>query len=216
MNCSEILHEEAARTLVVCAASSFNWALLITPAVISVSVFVAYLGVKSARSTARQRATLDMIEKVEPAPHYRDLHAVFAYHRRRNSFHRLHDPVEEKDKKERQAVLDYLNHYELVSIGIRKKILDAEIYKDWMLSAFVRDWNVAAGFIDRERWKFDQASGKWEYHAPVFENYQAVAEIWSPDDAVRLTKENSTPPEAPSGPGDEALPKTDAAKSDGA
>lgn len=158
------------------------------------------------RKTARQRATLDMIEKVESTPHYRDLHSVFSYHRRQDSFHRLHNPSEEKDKQERQALLDYLNHYELVSIGISKKILDAEIYKEWMLGPFIRDWNAASSFIQRERWKWDEAAAKWRYHSPLFANYQSVAKLWSAK-AVDLDQTSSSPPEEPTGPGDESLPE---------
>jgi len=146
-------------------------------------------------------------------PHYRGLHAVFSYHRRQNSFSRLHSPTEEKDKAERQSVLDYLNHYKLVAIGIREDILDADIYRDWMLSPFVRDWNAAADFIQRERWKWDSDKRTWTYHKPLFTNYQAVARLWS-SEAVDLSEAYSVPPQAPSGPGDEAFPETDGARSE--
>ncbi len=174
------------------------------------SAVVALLGVRSARATARQRATLDLIEKVESTPHYRGLHSVFSYHRRQSTFDRLHDPLEEKDKDERQKVLDYLNHYELVAIGIRHAILDGKIYKAWMLGPFVRDWNASAAFIQRERWKWDANGASWIYHARLYENYQSVAQTWSTD-ATDIDEGASRPPRAPSGPGDEALPEADGA-----
>lgn len=152
-----------------------------------------------------------MIEKVESTPHYRSQHSVFSYHRRQDSFERLHNPTEEKDRAERQAVLGYLNQYELVSIGIRKEILDADFYRDWMLGPFVRDWNAATTFIQRERWKWSEENSCWEYYSPLFENFQHIAMLWS-DDAIRLNEHYSPPPEEPSGPGDEALPKTDGDK----
>lgn len=208
MQCSETPAFEAAQAVIVCVASSFSWVSLLTPLIVLISIGVAFLGVRSARASARQRATLDMIEKVESAPHYRSLHAVFSYHRRQDSFSRLHNPTEEKGKSERQAVLDYLNHYELVSIGIREQILDAEFYRNWMLSPFVRDWNAAANFIQRERWKWDSKQSLWTYHDPLFENYQFMAKKWSYE-AVDLSRNSSGPPDVPSGPGDEALPDTD-------
>ncbi len=146
-----------------------------------------------------------MIEKVESTPHYQNLHAAFSYHRRQDSFAKLHDPKETKDKDERQAVLNYLNHYELIAIGISKKILDEQIYKSWMRGPFVRDWNAAAGFIQRERWKWDDGTRAWEYHAVLFENYQAIACRWSTD-ATNLVQDTKPHPNTPSGPGDEALP----------
>ncbi len=76
-----------------------------------------------------------------------------------------------------------------------------------MLGPFVRDWNAAADFVQRERWKWDEEKRKWTYRARLFENYQAVARMWSYE-AKNINKNSSPPPEAPSGPGDEALPET--------
>jgi len=149
-----------------------------------------------------------MIEKVESTHHYQLLHAAFSYHRRQDTFARLHDPQETKDKSERQSVLDYLNHYELVSIGLQKRILDDKIYRDWMRGPFVRDWNAAATFIQRERWKWDEEKKDWHYHYPLFENYQAVATRWS-DEAIILIEDEKDRPKSPAGPGDEALPDGD-------
>jgi len=200
---------QATQAIIVCVASSFSWLSLIAPGMIALSVCAAIWGVQKARETARQRATLDMIEKVESTPHYRDLHAAFAYHRRMDTFARLHNPTEEKDKRERTAVLDYLNHYELVSIGIRKRILDAAIYRDWMQGPFVRDWNAARRFIQRERWKYDPGTRKWSYYEPLFANYQKTAGAWSKD-ARMIDSTTSPPPGKAEGPGDEALPDGDA------
>lgn len=204
MDCSGI-QQEATQTIIVCVASSFPWVSLLTPAIIFLSATAAAWGVISARATARKRATLDMIEKVESTPHYRDMHAIFSYHRRRDSFELLHDPQEERDSRERTGVNDYLNHYEIVSIGIRKGILDTKIYQDWMKGPFIRDWNAASSFVQRERWKWDKNTQKWEYRIQLFENYQAVASLWSKE-AITLTAQSSPPPERPQGPGDESLP----------
>ncbi len=95
VQCSETPAFEAAQAVIVCVASSFSWVSLLTPLIVLISIGVAFLGVRSARASARQRATLDMIEKVESAPHYRSLHAVFSYHRRQDSFSRLHNPTED-------------------------------------------------------------------------------------------------------------------------
>ncbi len=147
-----------------------------------------------------------MIEKVELTPHYQALHAAFSYHRRQGTFDRLHDPQETKDKDERQSVLDYLNHYELVSIGIQKKILDAGIYKEWMKGPFVRDWNAASDFIQRERWKETAAKDDWYYHKPLYRNFQKIACRFNPEEAINLRKSLGGKPEKASGPGDEPLP----------
>lgn len=208
VNCSTAASVEgAAQSVIVCVSSSVNWLSLLTPLIIFLSFCAAIAGVLTARSIARQRATLDMIEKVESSSHYRDLHSTFAAKRRAGQFGELHDPKKPASRKQRQQVLDYLNHYELVSIGIQRNTLDPDIYRDWMLGAFLRDWNAAADFIQRERWKWNAQTKNWEYRARVFENYQKLASLWS-NETVKLTKDYSKPPNKPTGPGDEHLPET--------
>lgn len=210
--CSDIaINSDTAQT-VVCAVSVYgtlDYLRLVlsalSPLVLIVGVHVARTNIASAKDTARKKATLDMIEKVESMPHYRSMHNTFAYHRNQESFDRLHNPQEAKDQSERTNVLDYLNHYELVSIGISKEILDEEFYKSWMRGPFVRDWNAAADFVQRERWKHDEKSNNWEYHAQLFEHFQHYATSWS-SEAICLNQETSRPPANPKGPGDEALP----------
>ena len=109
------------------------------------------------------------------------------------------------DKPFRKKVFEYLNHYEMISIGMRQGILDEKIYRAWMEGAFVRDWNAAADFIQRERWKIDDA-GIWSYRASIYQNYQKMACDWSTE-ARGLTKESSSPPVTAAGPGDDALPE---------
>lgn len=191
--------------MIVCIAPSFNWIGLIAPIVLFVSVLVAIVGVFSARSLARKRATLDMIEKFESTAHYKSLHAAFAYHRHHNSFEKLHNPTEQKDRADRQSVLDYLNHYEIVAVGIKDKILDKSSYDKWMRGPFVRDWNAASSFIQRERWKKDKKSGKWHYYDRLFEHFQGLACEWSPE-AERISAKSSPPPSTAGGPGDEPIP----------
>ena len=209
MDCSNaVTISEATQALTVCVASSFSWLSLLTPAVIFLSFCAATAGVLTARSIARQRATLDMIEKVESSLYYQNLQSTFSIIRRKGQFANLLNPKRKPRTTQRQQVLDFLNHYELVSIGILRNTLDPDIYRDWMLGAYLRDWNAASDFIQRERWKWNSESNEWEYRAKVFENYQTLACRWSAD-AIQLTKDYSSPPTKPTGPGDEHLPGAD-------
>lgn len=115
----------------------------------------------------------------------------------------LVDPAPD-DKPMRKAVFDYLNHYEMVSIGLRQDILDERIYRAWMEGAFVRDWNAAAEFIQRERWKVDE-DGNWSYRDSIYENYQYVACSWS-NEAEALTEQSYAKPSQAVRPGDDPLP----------
>ena len=205
MNCSVApALSDAARTAILCLFEpAADWRTYITPALVFLSAIIAWLAMRNTRAVARQRATLDMVEKKESTDHYRTLSSQFAELRQGPGLMHLIDPTED-DKPLRKAVIDYLNHYEIVSIGILENILDERIYRAWMEGAFVRDWNAAADWIQRERWKLRE--DKWEYRASIFENYQRVACRWSTE-ARNITKMSSAPPTAPAGPSDEPLPE---------
>ena len=196
----------AARTTIVCLTQpATDWRAFLGPALILVSAFIAWRALLNTRSVARQRATLDLVEKKESTEYYRAISRQFFDLRAGPGFMHLVDPANAADKAARRSLFDYLNHYELVSIGIRQNILDEKIYRSWMEGAFVRDWNAAADFVQRQRWKRN-ADGSWQYRASIYANYQFVARRWSKD-ARMLTRESSPPPIVAAGPGDEALPE---------
>lgn len=168
-----------------------------------VSAIIALRALRNTRSVARQKATLDLIEKRESTEHYRAISRTYFELQSGPGFMHLVDPTPD-DKPLRKSVFDYLNHYEIIAIGIRQDILDERIYRAWMEGAFVRDWNVASEFIQRQRWK--HADGTWQYRASIYENYQHVACRWSKD-AIRLTQHSFPPPNHPAGPGDTPLPQ---------
>lgn len=199
--CATLTELNEATQTVVCVVSSFSYLTLLSPLVIAISAVIAFLGLRSAREIARKKATLDLIEKVESTPHYRDLQANFRYYAETQQFLRLHAPNGEKDRLDRTAVLDYLNHYELISIGIESKILDASFYKRWMATAFVRDWNAAAHFIQRERWKKNATTNAWEYFPKTYGTYQRMAHRFNKA-TFTLNEYFAPPPDAPEGPGD--------------
>ncbi|MFS4437521.1 DUF4760 domain-containing protein [Paracoccaceae bacterium GXU_MW_L88] len=227
-------NSEAVQPLIGCAASFIqnNWYRLITALTPFILFGTAFLSLKiakeniqSSRETARKRATLDMIEKVESTAHYQDQASTFRYYKRTNKLGALHDVIEQREKIDRSKVLGYLNHYELVSIGILTGTLDEDIYRKWMAGPFIRDWNEAARFIQRERWKADQkhedalgtssrdssnenTKTNWTYRDVVFEHYQCVALKWD-DNCLNLSEDYRHPTEGWGGPPDEAVSPAD-------
>ena len=181
-----------------------------SPIAILISAFIganiALQNIKSARQIAREKATLDLIEKTESTEFYRENHSVFRDRRLSNTIMRLTDPKSEADRRDRARLYDYLNHYELISIGIRKNILDEDFYKNWMRTAFLRDWEAAAEFIQRERWKQKDDTEEWEYNAKLFEHYNELAHQWTSKEIPILKAESSSPPSRPAGPGDQPVP----------
>jgi Domain of unknown function (DUF4760) len=180
-----------------------HWSVFIAPAIASVAAFVAWRAFRGARLIAKQKATLDLIEKRESTEHYRQIIDRFSTLRKNRGFDHLNAPTQD-DVPDRRMLIDYLNHYELVSIGIRQDILDSKIYRAWIEGSFVRDWNAVADWVQRERWKQDD-NDAWHYRASIYANYQHIACLWSPE-AVRLTQDSSPPPASASGAGDDPFP----------
>jgi Domain of unknown function (DUF4760) len=146
-----------------------HWSDFIALAIASVAAFVAWRAFRSARLIAKQKATLDLIEKRESTEHYRQIIDRFSTLRKNCGFDHLNAPVH-TDVADRRMLIDYLNHYELVSIGIRQDILDSRIYRAWIEGSFVRDWNAVADGVQRERWKQDDG-GRWRYRSSIYANY---------------------------------------------
>lgn len=134
---------------VVGAASAYWWAvpLFIFLGTTAASI-LSKLAINTQRSIARTRATLDLIERSESQPYYRELYMTFqAVRRDERGFDQLKNPTNPMLQKQRQDVVAFLNHYELIALGCHKGVLDAEFYKLWMRSAFVRDCEAAWSFI---------------------------------------------------------------------
>ena len=102
------------------ALSSVPLALLVLTAV---SLVLAARSIRNTRAIARQKATLDLIEKVESSDHYRKIVSEFAKLTPQQLL-QLNAPQSNPEREARQHVLDYLNHYELVAVGIERDILD--------------------------------------------------------------------------------------------
>ena len=183
----------AARDAVICLVPRSTLAIWVAPLVGVVTTVIAgaiaLRNIDSARQLARRRATLDLIEKVESSEHYRGLTDAFRVVRKTGSFAHLVAPRDAASRRTRGQVLDYLNHYELVAIGIRQEILDGGMYRAWMESAFVRDWNAAADWVQATRLD-TSVTGTTRYDDRAFANYQWMAREWAPRRAVWLTPQS--------------------------
>lgn len=175
------------------------------PIIFAISVIIAYWGILQNRRIARKRATLDLIEKVESSNYYRELLEVFHRRKMDSTLEKLSEPKDAVGHKERKSVFSFLNHYELVSLGIQKEILDEEFYKGWMRSSFIDDWIAAKTFIQRERWKKSDDGKSWVYHAKLYEHYNCVAHRWSPGEVEILSEKSGGHPDEPVGPGDQPM-----------
>src|SRR5262245_12979175 len=127
MDCTVVpAFRDAAHTVICVKPPPPSTVLYLTPAVallsLVVTALIAIRALRTTRAVARQRATLDLIEKRESTEHYRALSRTFFELQKGAGFMHLVDPSPD-DKPIRKLVFDYLNHYEIIAIGIREDIL---------------------------------------------------------------------------------------------
>lgn len=108
----------------------------------------------------REKATLDMIQKNESDDYYISILAAFqqaAKHPAGIVDFMTSEALQGEELKEREAqrraANDFLNHYELVALSIRKKVLDEQFYKGWMRGTLLCHYEKAKPYIDERREK---------------------------------------------------------------
>ena len=107
---------------------------------------VACLAILSHRRTTARKNTLDFILNHE-------LHDPVWLQLRLKVFPILQDPekwgalVKAKSTADKQDVLAWLNHHEIVAVGIKHRTLDQNLYFDWLGSLYRADWELAHNFV---------------------------------------------------------------------
>jgi Domain of unknown function (DUF4760) len=81
----------------------------------------ALAAVLTNRWSARMRATLDFLERLETTEHHLKRYRTFRKVRRENAIGRIAQESRGGDETERDLCVDFLNTYEFISLGIRKK-----------------------------------------------------------------------------------------------
>lgn len=108
----------------------------------------AFWGIQSQRGIARRRATLDFIMKSET-----DGDMIKA----RLRFIELSKDVNglgpwaalDKEKTdEAQKIKLILNEFELIAIGIKRGIIDKQLYCNWFKSGAIKHWDHAEPFVN--------------------------------------------------------------------
>lgn len=162
------------------------WATLLAPIatliVGGIASGVAILAIRANREIARNRATFDYLERTESTIFYQEISRTFiSLKRSPDGFKTIFDPQTEEHIKQRQHVMQYLNHYENVSLGIQWGTLSEEIYYRAYRSALLADWEAAKPVIENRRTstlpsrppnprafvEFDWLARRWEPTAPM-------------------------------------------------
>jgi Domain of unknown function (DUF4760) len=155
-----------------------------------VSLFAALYTVYINRRTARIKATLDLIEASESKDRYLDLYKNYKDYRDSEEFRNgVILPTTEDHKTNRRLCFDFLNHYELVAVGIKEGILDERFYKTWMEYAVVRDYRAAFSLIQSAR-------------SPTTENTSDISAYSEWEELCVKWGAERIPPVSPSAPAD--------------
>lgn len=177
---------EATQTLVCVASSSLWW---VAPLVIGVSglaaACISVIAIKSNREIARKRATLDFIERSESTDYYQAAHKAFTEIRTDSTgdsdgFQQIKSPTNPTLMSQRKQVLNYLNHYEMMAIGIKKEILEEDVYKKFMRGPLLRDWLAAKDFIEHLR-RPTEDSGNFVSTSSAYCEFEWLADRWQAD-----------------------------------
>ena len=119
-----------------------------------ISVTIAYVAYRSTRASARRRATLDMVMNT-----LLDEDVRSDYRKFRNLVREHADQATEFDmaglaeddaigNSNRNIVLQQLNIYELMALGIRRGLFDEAVYKRWYHNQFMMDYEGAKSLIE--------------------------------------------------------------------
>jgi len=123
--------------------------------VATLSAIVAFIAFSHTRTVARRRATLDMVLKT-----FVDEEGQARYIKFKETMQKHKDGVIDildfadpdcRPSEDRQTIRTQLNEYELIALGIRRKVFDESLYKLWFQDQFERDYRSLEGFIDRVR-----------------------------------------------------------------
>jgi hypothetical protein len=124
----------------------------------------AFFQIRANRRIARERATLDLLNKREWDKDYLEHKA---------SFNRLRDAegglakwicAEHRNTPEANSIRYIFNDYELTALGIARDVLDEALYKDWFRGSMLRDYRAAEPAVRAARTLVnnDQLYIQWE------------------------------------------------------
>lgn len=90
------------------------------------------------RVLAARRATLEFISTFEVhSSEWNKCAAAFKRWTDKRDCKLIIDPKSNAERRDAVRVLEVLNHFEIVAVGIEHKIIDSKLYKEWLRSTYV-------------------------------------------------------------------------------
>jgi hypothetical protein len=123
------------------------------------------------------RATLDFLERLETTDHHLKRYRAFRKVRQEtNGIHRIIQESHGEDETERDLCIDFLNMYEFISLGIRKRILDELYFRQAYEPTIIRDFDAAEPLIVNMRRPADSKAGPGD--PGYFEHFEWLVTRW--------------------------------------
>jgi hypothetical protein len=114
--------------------------------ILGISAIVALFAVYRNSVINRRRATVDLVLHQKNDTDLADANKIINPLLKSNNITKYSDD-EYKDSDERAAILEILNNYEFIAVGIREKAFDLALYKRMKYSIVVRDWDCFKSFV---------------------------------------------------------------------
>ncbi len=121
---------------------------------------------------ASLRATIDYISNTEgTSEQWFKLRTKFSELMDQGSLVSLFGKDESEEKTEEVAtVCTFLNHFELTSVGIKHKILNENLYREWFRGSYIKIWRDSNPFISELRKRRSQPK--------LFIEFEDLATSW--------------------------------------
>lgn len=135
-------------SVAVIAAAVFAWrqiSLLKTQLLSGETGVISQIG--SAKHTARLTQTLTLITNLQTNSHWKENRIEFIKLRESKEIRKHAN----QDTEDAQCIRQYLNHYELIALGIDLGIIEYSMYKRYYRGTIIRDWNECYPFVEDER-----------------------------------------------------------------
>ena len=140
-------------------------------------LFASLVGGWYASKVARQRMTMDLLIKSDSDEFYRKIYQTFDSERSKGKDGKLiyknlkeQKKKNKKDKEIQEEIISLLNFYELIAVGIKYKIVDKNIIKEYMKPTYLADFSSAENYLNGSR-----KGG----HPEAWVEFEKLAKEWS-------------------------------------
>ncbi len=145
--------------------------------ILGISAIVALFAVYRNSVISRRRATVDLVLHQRSDDKLKELDELINPILHKNQITKFCDDAH-KDSKERAAILEILNNYEFIAVGVREKAFDFNLYKRMSYGTVVRDWDCFKSFVYDLRQKNDRKTlfQEFEWLAKKFKKNKLKAD----------------------------------------